>query len=173
LLFCSAPWVGTLRARAGADRCRKSPSTRRVARRSSVTSLREKHMGQATSSGIVKGSAASACAQRTASRQATSSGIVERVCGVGLRAKTCVGPRRQAVVISFRASEEHRVEARSADAAEPLHWDAPNPWHLPRRRRNTNSRRHLCGPRSGLAGARMSGGAQPNTRPRFIKRRSP
>ena len=59
--------------------------------------------------------------ERSTSGQATSSGVVEGVCGVGLRAKHLFGLNLQAVPISSSSNTAYRMEACSADAAEPLH----------------------------------------------------
>jgi hypothetical protein len=69
--------------------------------------------------------------ERSTAGQATSSGVVERVCGVGLRAKHFVGRHLQAVLISSSSNNAYRMEARSVDAPEPLHWGAPHLWHPP------------------------------------------
>ena len=58
--------------------------------------------------------------ERGTSGQATSSGVVEGVCGVGLRAKHLVGLNLQAVLISSSSNNAYRMEACSVDAAEPL-----------------------------------------------------
>jgi len=59
--------------------------------------------------------------ERSTSGQATSSGVVEGVCGVGLRAKHLFDLNLQAVLISSSSNNAYRMEACSVDAAEPLH----------------------------------------------------
>ena len=59
--------------------------------------------------------------ERSPSGQATSSGVVEGVCGVGLRAKHLVGRHLQVALILSSSNTAYRMEACSVDVAEPLH----------------------------------------------------
>src|SRR5438876_10322892 len=66
--------------------------------------------------------------ERSTARQATSSGIVKGVCGVGLRSRPTFD-RNFWSLADF--STRFRSETPAVDAADPLHWDAPNQWHPP------------------------------------------
>ena len=85
----------------------------------SYASARARHGGPLSVAGL-----GSDRLERSTSGQATSSGVVEGLCGVGLRAKHLFGPNLQAVPISSSSNNTHRMEACSADAAEPLHCGA-------------------------------------------------
>jgi hypothetical protein len=78
---------------------------------------------------------------------------------------------RSAALISCRFENTFRPEARAVDAADPLHYDAPNPWHpSPAEGGKIIAGGTFREPRSGSAGRSQWLVPQPNCSNRHMKK---